>query len=376
MNLIIILITVVYALLVCAFIIGFLKTTEFQRNNLSPKNSFSILIPFRNEAENLPALLRSIALLNYPKELFEILLINDSSNDNFSSVIETFIAENNQLSLQLIDNIRQSNSPKKDAIKTGIQHSKFDWVLTTDADCIVPNLWLHTYAEFIQRNNVIFISGPVTFKTKQSLLDKFQLIDFSALIGSTIGGFGIQKPFLCNGANLCYSKNVFNTVDGYSGNDSIASGDDIFLLEKIVAKYPRQVGYLKSVDALVQTTPMKTLKNLLSQRIRWASKAGSYQNRFAQFVGIIILLMNVLFCGIVISAILDYSLSILLIAIVLLKIAVDFILIGLTLKFKRKSAQLVYYPIISIIHPFFNIVVGFMALFKKKHTWKDRTFSK
>ena len=376
MNLIIILITVVYVLLVTSFIIGLLKTTEFQRNNLTPKNSFSILIPFRDEAENLPALLRSISLLNYPNELFEVLLINDSSNDNFIAIIETFVAENNQLSLHLIDNIRISNSPKKDAIKTGVEHSKFDWILTTDADCIVPNLWLSAYDEFIQRNNVIFISGPVTFKTKQTFLDNFQLLDFSALIGSTIGAFGIQKPFLCNGANLCYSKDVFNTVDGYAGNNSIASGDDIFLLEKIVAKYPRQVGYLKSFDALVQTTPMKNLKELFSQRIRWASKAGAYQNRFTKFVGIIILLMNILFCGIMISIILNSFSSTLAIAIFLLKISVDFILIALTLKFKRKFAQLVYYPIVSIIHPFFNIIVGFMALFKKKYMWKDRTFLK
>ena len=303
MNLIIILIIVVYAILVSAFIVGFLKTTKFQLKNLPVNNSFSILIPFRNEVENLPTLLRSIALLNYPKELFEILLINDASNDNYNSIIDTFIVKNKQLSLRVLDNIRLSNSPKKDAIKMGIEYSKYNWILTTDADCVVPNLWLRAYDEFIQRNNVIFISGPVTFKTKRSFLNKFQLLDFSALIGSAIGGFGIRRPFLCNGANLCYSKNVFNIVDGYSGNNTVASGDDIFLLEKIAAKYPQQVSYLKSFDVLVQTTAMNSLKELLSQRIRWASKSGSYQNRFAQFVGIVILLMNILFCSIIVSGV-------------------------------------------------------------------------
>jgi cellulose synthase/poly-beta-1,6-N-acetylglucosamine synthase-like glycosyltransferase len=375
MNLIIILIAAVYTILVSAFIIGFLKTKEFQLKNLPANNSFLILIPFRNEAENLPALLRSIALLNYPKELFEILLINDDSNDNYDSIIDTFIVKNEQLSLRVLDNIRQSNSPKKDAIKTGIEHSKYNWILTTDADCMVPNLWLRAYDEFIQRNNVVLISGPVTFNTRQSFLNKFQLLDFSALIGSTIGGFGIQRPFLCNGANLCYSKNVFNTVDGYSGNNTIASGDDIFLLEKIVAKYPKQINYLKSFEALVQTTTMNSLKELFSQRIRWASKSRSYQNRFAQFVGIVILLMNILFCSVIVSGIF-YSLSKFMITIISVKITVDFILIALTLKFKRKPSLLVYYPIVSIIHPFFNIIVGCMALFKQKYTWKDRTFLK
>ena len=375
MNLIIILIIVVYAILVSAFIVGFLKTTKFQLKNLPVNNSFSILIPFRNEVENLPTLLRSIALLNYPKELFEILLINDASNDNYNSIIDTFIVKNKQLSLRVLDNIRLSNSPKKDAIKMGIEYSKYNWILTTDADCVVPNLWLRAYDEFIQRNNVIFISGPVTFKTKRSFLNKFQLLDFSALIGSTIGGFGIRRPFLCNGANLCYSKNVFNIVDGYSGNNTVASGDDIFLLEKIAAKYPQQVSYLKSFDVLVQTTAMNSLKELLSQRIRWASKSGSYQNRFAQFVGIVILLMNILFCSIIVSGVF-HPLSKFMIAIISVKITIDFILVALTLKFKRKPSLLVYYPIVSIIHPFFNIVVGCMALFKQKYMWKDRTFLK
>jgi biofilm PGA synthesis N-glycosyltransferase PgaC len=375
MNLIIILIAVVYAILVSAFIVGFLKTKKFQLKNLPVNNSFSILIPFRNEVENLPALLRSIALLNYPKELFEILLINDASNDNYNSIIDTFIVENKQLSLRVLDNIRLSNSPKKDAIKMGIEYSKYNWILTTDADCVVPNLWLRAYDEFIQRNNVILISGPVTFKTKRSFLNKFQLLDFSALIGSTIGGFGIRRPFLCNGANLCYSKNVFNIIDGYSGNNTVASGDDIFLLEKIVAKYPQQVSYLKSFDVLVETTAMNSLKELFSQRIRWASKSGSYQNRFAQFVGIVILLMNILFCSIIVSGIF-HPLSKFMIAIISVKITIDFILIALTLKFKRKPSLLVYYPIVSIIHPFFNIVVGCMSLFKQKYMWKDRTFLK
>lgn len=376
MTIIIILISLVYTILIGAFIVGFFKLSVFHLKGLTPTNSFSIIIPFRNEAQNLPQLLKSIALLKYPKDLFEIILIDDASEDNFSEIINSFILENELINIRIANNERKSNSPKKDAINTGILCANFDWIITTDADCIVPSLWLQTYNEFIERNNIVFIAGPVTFNTKHTFLDKFQLLDFSALIGSTVGSFGIGKPFLCNGANLCYQKKAFNSVNGFEGNDGIASGDDIFLLEKMNEKFPRQTGYVKSLNALVGTTTMKSVQTLFSQRVRWASKASNYTYMFAQFVSLVIILMNLLFCCIVVAGFLNYTLTPLMINIVLLKVIVDFILIGLALHFKKKLIELIYYPIVAIIHPFFNLVIGCMTLINTNYIWKDRSFHK
>lgn len=369
-----ILITVIYVFLIGAFIIGFFNLKEFKLTSKNPENSFSVLIPFRNEATNLPALLSSISELEYPFENFEIILINDDSEDNYKTIIENFKLKHTHIDLKVIDNIRKSNSPKKDAIETGIQRSKFGWVLTTDADCILPKFWILSYDAFIQANNPYLIAGPVSYKKATSFLDFFQLLDFSAMIGSTIGSFGIKKPFMCNGANLCYKKDVFFKLNGFEGNNHLASGDDVFFLEKMTTKYPTKTKYLKSINALVETTTETSMKNLLKQRIRWASKSTSYTNPFSKFVSSMVLLTNFVFLVILIYSILTNGPSLSSSILIFLKIIIDFCLIWMTLSFLNKRVYSIWYPIMALIYPFFIILTSVFALFSNKYEWKNRNF--
>src|SRR5699024_8552851 len=84
-----------------------------------PTTCFSIVIPFRNEAAHLPDLLTSISKLNYPESHFEVLLVNDNSEDISEKIVLDFISKS-ILNMQLFQNIRKSDAPKKDALTTGI----------------------------------------------------------------------------------------------------------------------------------------------------------------------------------------------------------------------------------------------------------------
>lgn len=241
---IIVSITILYLMLIASFVIGFDRVRAFKIDDTDAKTTFSVIIPFKNEAENLSALLQSLSQLNYPDNLYEVILVNDESDDESSKIIEKFIqkrsfdvvhaerSRSSQGDIKIIQNNRITNSPKKDAINTAISKAKFDWIVTTDADCIVQKYWLDSFDSFIQKNETNFIVAPVSYHSIDTFLKRFQALDFLSLMGSTIGGFGINKPFLCNGANLAYSKDFFNELNGFEGNTNIASGDDIFLLEK------------------------------------------------------------------------------------------------------------------------------------------------
>ena len=239
-----------YLILIGTLTYGFDKVENFKLKDLPSKTKFSIVIPFRNEAENLPQLLHSILELNYPRSLFEVILVDDDSEDNSVEVIKNFIKKkpfsNNHGNIKVIQNKRTSNSPKKDAITAAIKTAQFEWILTTDADCVLPKYWLDSFDEFIQTNNPNCIVAPVTYVNRNSYFNRFQTLDFLSLQGATIGGFGINKPFMGNGANLAYKKSVFNTVEGFKGNTNISSGDDIFILEKMVTYDAKKVNYLKS----------------------------------------------------------------------------------------------------------------------------------
>jgi len=354
---------------------SFDKNVVVKNRNEVPKNRFSIIIPFRDEAHNLPNLLKSLSALNYPSELFEILLVNDDSQDNFNPILEEFSKQNPTLNLHLLQNVRKTNSPKKDAINTAINVAKFEWIVTTDADCIVPILWLHLFNQFIEAEKPVFISAPIKFSVKNSFLFHFQNLNFKSLMGSSIGGFGINKPFMCNGANLCYRKATFLELNGFEGNNNIASGDDIFSMEKMLKAYPKKVKFLKSDENIVETNAENTWKLFINQQIRWASKSASYKSLFAKFVGILVFLENFTVLVLGISALLIQQFWIYFMLVFTAKMIVDFILIAQTANFLKSTNSLKYYLPVSLLYPFFIVFTGFLSTFKN-YEWKGRSFKK
>ena len=247
--------------------------------------------------------------------------------------------------------------------------------MTTDADCILPSNWIQLLNQEISLKQPKMIAAPVTYKEEKSFFSYFQLLDFLSLQGTTIGSFGLQIPFMCNGANLAYQKKAFLEVQGFAGNDSIASGDDVFLLEKFVQKWPKKVRYLKSTEALVQTFSVTTLRALLSQRIRWASKSTNYNLRSGKLIGIVVILMNLICCiAPFLFLFTDISWQLILF-LWLSKLMIDSILLFQTLQFTQQKFRSTYVIFSGILYPFFTVFV-FLTSFFSKYTWKERTFEK
>jgi cellulose synthase/poly-beta-1,6-N-acetylglucosamine synthase-like glycosyltransferase len=369
------LITLVYVLLIILFIIGFDRINIFKNEKTTPKNTFSIIIPFRNEAENLPTILGSLQQLNYPINLFEILLVNDASKDNSFEIIESFKTKYPLINLKLITQSKYTGSPKKNAITKAVNKAEFDWIITTDCDCIVPKNWLLSYNQFIENKHPYFIAAPVKFTKEHSFLFHFQNLNFLSLIGSTIGAFGLKKPFLCNGANVCYRKDIFKSLNGFEGNIDIASGDDVFLLEKMVKYFPNKTLFLKSVAALVKTKSETNWNSFIHQQIRWASKSVTYKNWFPKVVGILVLLQNMLIVILSLSLFITLENWKLLIPILLQKMLFDGILIEKTAAFTQTKLSMKYFVITSLIYPFFFITIGVLSLVTS-YKWKGRKFTK
>ncbi len=376
-----IIITIVYLFVIGLFVLGFDKLKAFRLEDISPKTTFTVIIPFRNEAENLQELLDSIYNLNYPKHLFEVILVNDQSEDKSLVVINKFLEtilinnKNTKLNIKTIDNQRLTKSPKKDAIISAIKQAKHTWIITTDADCSVPKYWLDSYDNYIQNNTTKLIAGPVDYSINNGFLDAFQSLDFLSLIGATIGGFGIKKPFLCNGANLAYQKDYFISLNGFEGNTNIASGDDIFLMEKALKQDKSLVHYLKNTHAIVKTKPQTNLNALIWQRVRWASKTSRYNNNFAKLVGLLVLLMNA-------SIVIGFALAALglfpvksLVYLFIIKILIDFLLLYKASLFFNKTSLLKHYVWSCFVYPFFSVYVAFISMFLT-YKWKNRRFKK
>jgi len=372
----IIIITSVYLILILSFGFGIIKSNTFKLEGKSTIQTFSIIIPFRNEEIHLQELLNSLVKINYPKNKFECIFVNDESTDTSVKIIEEFLSKT-ALNFYVVNNLRESTSPKKDAINTAVQTANFEWIVTTDADCTVPKYWLQLFDQFSKVNNSVMMVGPVSYNIlNTSFLENFQLLDFLSLQAATLGGFGIKKPFLCNGANLAYKKTVFTELNGFQGNENIASGDDIFLFEKFYKKYPYRVHFLKSNQAIVSTKAMKSWKGLIQQRMRWAAKSSSYTLSRGKFVGIIVLLMNLAFIICLFGLFYDQVNTRYYFYCMLLKFLVDFIVIKqIVVFYHSNSKKIKAYFFGSILYPFFSSYVFFKSL-TSSYTWKERVFKR
>ncbi len=368
------LILAVYTFFIGQLIYGYAQIKSFKRSNPIPQTTFSIIIPFRNEEKNIGKLLETISKLNYPKELFEIIMVDDNSTDASSSIYNLWRFQNGLIRTTLLENLRLSNSPKKDAISRAMHIVKNNWIVTTDADCTVNKNWLLTLDNYIQKNNPEMIVGAVVYKTKNNWFHHFQQMDLISLQATTIGSFGLKKPFMCNGANFAYTKKLFNELDGFNGNNKMASGDDVFLLQKATKKHLDKIHYLKNTNTIVKTKPENNLPQLFMQRVRWASKTSGYKSSYAKILAIIVLLMNLnLVVGwwLLIIGFFEWKI---LAALFLIKYGIDYILLFKANTFLQKGKF--FLPLASsVLYPFYASLVGIYSLFGS-FSWKGRTFKK
>lgn len=280
------LLLMVYVVTLCFLAWGFNKMDIHSSPPTTTFEKFTIVVVFRNENHHLPKLLKSLQKINYPKDAFDILLIDDGSTHKVDLSMD-------DLPISFIQNKRFSNSPKKDAITLAVQKANNEWLVVTDADCEVPNLWLSKLNDFIQTNKATqMVCGSVYITAKKSFLSHFQGWDFMSLQAVTVGSFGLKRPFMCNGANMAFTKTIFKQVDGYEGNNHIASGDDVFLLQKIAKDHPLKVNYLLDKNFKVKTQPVKNWKSLINQHIRWGSKAKAYASFWGKYLSIIVVIIS------------------------------------------------------------------------------------
>jgi cellulose synthase/poly-beta-1,6-N-acetylglucosamine synthase-like glycosyltransferase len=171
---------------------------------------------------------------------------------------------------------------------------------------------------------------------------------------------------MCNGANLAYTKKIFHEVNGFEGNSTIASGDDVFLLQKVVVQFPEKVGFLSNSNYVVETNSAQSWKELFYQRVRWAGKATAYSSLFGKLVALIVLFGNLAFLMAIPLLSIGYFK---LIPIFILKILVDLFLANQTAAFYqiRMNNRL----LTALFYPFFSSAVALYSLFGK-YEWKDR----
>ncbi len=234
--------------------------------------SITLVIPFRNEEKNLGELLQSLNNLDTEGYEFEVILVNDHSDDDWTSS-RTFRSDN--LDLRFIDQ-KQGITGKKKAIEIGVSEAKGELIFVTDADCLPGRSWVKSLASMFDRNTG-FVAGAVKYRSGESFFERFQALEFGGLLLAGAGLAGTGSPIICSAASMAFRKELFYKVGGFSKNEKLASGDDEFLM-RAIHRLGYKVRFVLEKESVVETFPSRNLSGFADQRSRWASKSLFYED--------------------------------------------------------------------------------------------------
>ncbi|MCE7042619.1 glycosyltransferase [Dyadobacter sp. CY312] len=337
----------------------------------SKDNFITVIVPVRNEQDNIANLLLDLNQQSMSPAQFEVLIMDDGSTDRTAELVQKCI-QDFSISIQLIALPEEkTTSPKKRAIETALAIAKGNLIVATDGDCRVGSEWLQSIADCYAETGAKLISGPVTFTEENNLTDHLQTVEFASLIGSGASAISAGFPSLCNGANMAYEKQTFYEVGGYDGVRHIASGDDEFLMHKIAAKYPSSIHFLKDSRAVVRTSPHKNWTLFFRQRKRWASKWKHYQSKTPLVLALYVFLCNfalIAAAGLFLTSYISANTFVFLTA---LKVVPEWLFLGSVLRFLNKGKSILYIPVTQLIYPFYVCFFG-LAAQKPEYEWKGR----
>lgn len=335
----------------------FLQLKRVHSCNLSdnPREFISVIVPCHKAAEFLPGFMKCIGNQNYDSDLFELIIIDDSSDDSPD------IHATGYTGLKNLRVLKNKGKGKKKAIMTGVSASGGNYIITTDADCLPGEKWLSTIAASVQASNPDMLICPVMLENKPGFFNIFQELEFLGLQGITAGTAVAKQPVMCNGANLVFKKETY-LVNVNNLHPEIPSGDDIFLLHSL-KKNHNNIKWLESKDAVMVTAPSATLKDYINQRNRWISKAGAYSDRDTIILGLVTFIAVLTQLVTLLTGIFNPELLLVFAATVILKSFPDYLILGNTCRRYDRVQLMKWFLPCQLIYPFYVVAVVIRSVF-------------
>ena len=332
----------------------------------------TVLIPARNEEQNISKCLDSLVKQNYPRDKLEIIVIDDDSDDRTGEIVESYSSKFPYIRIIYLGQCPRGVSPKKRALQVGVEAAENEIIFTTDADCWASPNWISEMIIHFEPEVGVVI-GYVGFskESEKNRFHKIQSLEFIGLTMAGIGSIAAGDPIIANGANLAFRRCVFKEVGGYRGEDRIISGDDDLLLQRIDRTTDWDIRACISPGSFVFTQPLSGIFTFIKQRIRWASKGLIYKKTaLVLFLLATYLFYLLLFISLPFSLLFISHYPYPLIAF-LIKLAVDFLLIVKGTALVRRQDLRKYFLITEILQIPYILYVGFAGILGK-FEWKGR----
>lgn len=322
----------------------------------------AVVIPFRNEGENL------IDQAGYFSKLFgkapsiPIHWVDDYSTDDLRAFTD-FIADKEHFHL-----IRSSEKPgKKRAVKYALQTVNADWVFLMDVDSRPDVAILSAdYVNMDSPQKMLLV--PIRPKPSPSLIRKFFDLDFISLHFAGFKSVALKRPLLANGAAMMVNRTAYLQSLRHRTDWDIDSGDDVFAMMAIKSEFGSEsIGALPLETPGVEVSFPDILPKLWSQRSRWVSKVGNIKGGWFQFVSWVVLTGTLVLLPLVYIGIRDANPVAIALFVFLVLAEVIYLLVA-CVKLRRRDLIWVIIPAIPL-YPFYLVGIIATRIFGKS-TWK------
>ena len=247
----------------------------------------SIVIPAKNEAKNIINILNNLSQQTYPEDLFEVIVVDDKSQDYTATIVNDFMGNISNLQLLSTAGVESSLRYKKHPLNLGIRKSQGEILLLTDADCTVSSNWIAAMVSSFTEN-VGMVIGYSEASPVRTITQKLEALDFLMLLSAARGSAALGDPYACTGQNLAYRRQAFDAVGGFSAFASQVGGDDTLLMQQIKRQTSWEIVFSPDPDSFVKSTPQETAWGFITQRIRWATDTLQVWKTDPLFFGIIV----------------------------------------------------------------------------------------
>jgi|TARA_B110000967_G_C18834399_1_gene535827 glycosyltransferase involved in cell wall biosynthesis len=352
------------------FYLGIFRAFSFAKkptkNNEQQNIPVSVIICAHNEAENLKEFLPFF--INQEYENFELLLINDASNDETLDVMESF-KQLHPTKISIVDVVpnEQFWRNKKYALSLGIKSAKYEHLLFSDADCKpVSNQWISEItSKFTEQKSIVLGYGAYE-KINNSWLNK--LIRFETLF-TAIQYFSYTKiglPYMGVGRNLAYTKSLFFESSGFANHMHIRSGDDDLFVNKNATNQNISLSYF--TDSFTLSKPKATFKEWIHQKRRHTTTASHYKPIHKILLGVFYS-SQLLFWLLVILLLATTFQWKIVVGVLLLRSISQYLIIGASAKKLNEKDLVLWAPILEIFLIFMQLFIFIKNIIAKPTHW-------
>lgn len=344
----------------------FSQFTFFKHLPQKQKNiAVSVLVCAKNEAENLKEFIPLILEQNYPT--FELVLINDNSIDDTLEVMKSFQASNEHIKIVDVKPIEAFWGNKKYALTLGIKAASNNFLLFTDADCKpLSKHWIKEMSSHFTNKKTIVL-GYGAYKKTKSFLNK--LIRFETLL-TAIQYFSYAKigmPYMAVGRNLAYRKETFFEARGFMNHMNVRSGDDDLFINQVANRSNTAICISK--EGFTESIPENSLSEWLNQKKRHVSTAKFYKLKHKLILGLFYITQILFWLLSLILLIAVFKWKVVL-SLFLLRIIVQFIVVGLSAKKLNEKNLLMLLPVLELFLIVSQLAIFISNITSKQNRWK------